>query len=232
MSDWDGIDLDDPAVKAWLKSGGGRIGGVGYGGGGGGIGPLGNSPSSPLSTGGSSTMMDPRRRREDFLYGGTPDFSGAADRVNASIGAFNPNMNPNDPELLAGLGRLRSSQRERGIRSRDEFARAGLLGSSAMVGGQEGLNTQFAGETQDFTGSMFGKQRGEQLSQYNSDLDFRRNMEGSRLNYLGDMNKMRVQAEIEKRMREQQMLSELLGGIGNFAGDMGYGYLANRFKWL
>lgn len=243
MSDWWEGDISDPIIKDWIKHGGGRGGGGGSGGGGGGggVGALGSGPASTALGAITDNQSDSlRKRREDLLSGATvnygntiPDLYGsAADRINAAAGPFNFNANLNDPELIGLLGRLKSSQRERSIRGRDEFARAGLLGSSTMINNMNNMNSQFGTEVQDVTGQALGGQRAEQLGLYRDDVGFRRNAEMGKLGYMGDIEKMRLNNEYERQNARDQQYMQMIGQLGGFAGDIGYGWLANKYNWL
>lgn len=151
-------------------------------------------------------------------------YGGAADRVNQAAGGFSFTPNQNDPELNALHSRMQQSQMARFLRNRDEFARAGLLGSSQQISGSNALQDQFGNEQYSADQDIFGRQRSEQLGMYNSDLDFRRQAEMARLGLLSQEELI----DFQRKYNNQDLLGGILGEAGGLAGDLTYDYFHRR----
>ena len=229
MSDWETWNPEDGNFKAWAR-GGGRVGG-GYGGGGGGgsvstAAPILGNYSSPLSNQGGGQLQ---RRRADMFTSG---YSGAADAVNAAAGPLNYHADVNDPFLAALRTRAAGQQRDRRMRAGDEFARAGMLGSSQFTSGMDDMNRGFGEEMSAIDNNVFGQQRADQLGLYRDDLGFRRDMAGRELDAAERMKLAELQRRWQQEDSRSALWGELMGAAGGFAGDLGYGYLSNKLGWL
>jgi len=215
--------------------GGGSISGGGGGGvigGGGGF----NFRNSYLASNGAQPtdpVNDPRRRRSDY-FGNTiaggggigEQYTQAADRVNNSIRPFSYTPDYNDPELAMLHGRVQRNQSQRFLRNRDEFARAGLLGTSQMISGSDALQKDFTDELSGLDQGIFSNRRGEALGLYRDDLGFRRQAEIGRLGYLSDVE----MANREREARQEEYFNQLMGGLGGGVGGLGYDYLSSLMR--
>lgn len=214
------------------------------------------SRTAYFGAGGMNPSLDPRRRsRTDFLGGGPAtmnttsspsipapstappaigaptgpvgnQYLSAADRVNQAAGRFQFTPDMNDPTLLAMKSRLSRGQQQRSLGRRDEYGRAGLLGTSQMIEGLGAQQDQFGTEQMELDQDIFGQRRGEELGLYRDDLGFRRNAELGRLGFLGQRELM----ELQRKFQEQDMIDQLLGGIGGVAGGLGYDYLSGLLR--
>lgn len=233
------FNIEDPNFKAWSK-GAGRLRPGGGSGGGGGIAPMaGNYSNTPLAN-----IQDPsdpygyRKRRADYLTGGTTgapmvpqgnvnqQYLGGADRVNNAAGQFSYTPDMADPELLALRSRAMRGQQQRTLQSRDEYARAGLLGSGTMISGLDNQQRGYQDDLQGIDQGVFANRRLEALGQYNKDLDYRRVLESARLNGLSEAEMMKLQAHLQDR----NQFGDLLGTAGSLVGGAGYDYLSELLK--
>ena len=134
---------------------------------------------------------------------------------------FSYTPDPSDPELQLIRSRARRQGQTRGMRTRDELARGGLLGSGVARGAfreDEGdLENLLLEADQD----NFGKRRGEALGLHREELGYLRDLEMRRVGGLESREGMRYGEELQgKRDR-----GGLLGGIGRAALNIGTRFL-------
>lgn len=212
----------------------------GPGGGGSGGPPVGGgSPISPVASVGVPNRAsflggpyDPRKRRmlpmgdtapPPSQYGAVAPTTGypTTGVPGTPGGSFNFNPNMQDPGLIAAMNIARRRNDEQLMRGRDEYGRAGMLGSSAMTYGMENQGRSGMEGLNDLTGQYLSNQRSEQLGEYHRGEDWA---------HQNTMHQWEVEAE-RRRMEAEQaaarsaMWGQLMGGIGNMASGGIYSYL-------